>query len=221
MNYVPQNFSQLSDYMADVGQAARQASRELAGVSRDTKTKALHTLADTIEAMTSDIIQANREDVSKAAEKQLSAAMIDRLTLNKERIASISASVRSIADQPDPIGHVLEEWEQPNGLTFKKVSVPLGVIGMIYESRPNVTADAAALCLKSGNAVILRGGSEAVESNRAIYKAVSKALDASGLPKASVQLIATQDRDAVGLVLGVLIASNLLSLRKSRAIQPA
>lgn len=204
MTYVPQTISSLSDYMDEVGRLARLASQHLATTSAEIRSQTLHSLADIIDGTRAQIIAANQIDVAAAQEKGLSLAMIDRLTLDDERISSIASSVRSIADQPDPLGQVLEEWAQPNGLRFKKVAVPLGVIGMIYESRPNVTADAAALCLKSGNAVILRGGSEAVESNRAIYAAVIQALETSGLPAASVQLVGTQDRDAVGHLLGGL-----------------
>lgn len=206
-DFNPDSFSSLSDYMQAVGHAARAASRELSTASAQVKTTALLAMAKALSDRSDAILAANANDVEQAKARGLSAAMIDRLTLDIDRVKAIAASVISIAEQPDPLGQVLESWTQPNGLNFRKVAVPIGVIGMIYESRPNVTADAAALCLKSGNAVILRGGSEAVQSNRAIFDAVQEALSLAKLPAACVHLLGTQDRDAVGHLLGGLSAT--------------
>lgn len=203
-DFNPDNFSSLSDYMQAVGHASRAASRELATASSEMKTTALLAMAKALTDRSDAILSTNASDVEHAKARGLSDAMIDRLTLNEDRVKAIAASVISIAEQPDPLGQVLESWTQSNGLNFRKVAVPIGVIGMIYESRPNVTADAAALCLKSGNAVILRGGSEAVRSNRAIFGAVQESLNAAKLPAACVHLLGTQDRDAVGHLLGGL-----------------
>lgn len=202
--FSPDNFSSLSDYVQAAGHASRAASRELATASSEVKTTALLAMAKALTDRSDLILAANASDVDQAKARRLSDAMIDRLTLNEDRVKAIAESVISIAEQPDPLGQVLESWTQPNGLNFRKIAVPIGVIGMIYESRPNVTADAAALCLKSGNAVILRGGSEAVRSNRAIFDAVQQGLNAAKLPAACVHLLGTQDRDAVGHLLGGL-----------------
>jgi glutamate-5-semialdehyde dehydrogenase len=204
MTLNPDNFETLSDYMQAVGNDARAASKQLATTKSSVKSDALKSLATEIRQNAADILSANVEDVADAVKRGLSPAMIDRLTLDNARIDSMACSVESIAGQGDPLGVVLDQWTQPNGLHFSKVSVPIGVIGMIYESRPNVTADAAALCLQSGNAVILRGGSEAVRSNMAIFKAVQTALRNAGLPESVVHLIGTQDRDAVGHMLAGL-----------------
>ncbi len=201
MSLHPASFSTLEDYMSEVGQAARAAARVLATVSPQQKRTALLAVASVIRASAESIEAANAKDVEGATERGLSAAMIDRLLLTPDRIEGVARSVEAIADQADPVGGVIEEWEQPNGLRFRKVSVPIGVIGMIYESRPNVTVDAAALCIRSGNAVILRGGSEAVHSNRAFMAAIHDGLRAGDLPEAAVQLLGTQDRDAVGMML--------------------
>lgn len=204
MTLHPDNFEILGDYMQAVGNDARAASRQLATTRSNVKSDALRSLANELRSNAVDILTANALDVADAVKRALSPAMIDRLTLDNARIDAMASSVESIAAQDDPLGVVLEEWTQPNGLHFSKVSVPIGVIGMIYESRPNVTADAAALCLQSGNAVVLRGGSEAVRSNMAIFNAVQTALRNAGLPKSAVHLIGTQDRDAVGHMLAGL-----------------
>ena len=204
MSLHPASFTTLDDYMAEVGQAARAAARVLATASPEDKHTALLGIADALADREEAVLAANAEDVAAAGAKGLSSAMLDRLRLDANRLAGIVASVRSVADQPEATGAVLETWEQPNGLRFQKVAIPIGVIGMIYESRPNVTVDAAALCLKSGNAVILRGGSEAVRSNRALHAAITDGLRAGGLPEASAQLLGTQDRDAVGHMLAGL-----------------
>jgi len=194
----------LDKTLINMGSLARSASRELALASHETKTSALRHMAENIDLNRADILNENAADVSAAKDKGISAAMIDRLVLNEARIDGIISSLNSIADMPDPVGKIEEHWEQPSGLKFSKVKIPIGVIGMIYESRPNVTADAGALCLKSGNACILRGGSESVRSNTAIYQALTRGLSQAGLPVTSIQLIPTTDRAAVGLLLGGL-----------------
>jgi len=158
--------------MAELGQKARYAASSLRRASADLKAEALKAMAEDIRQASSNIVSANQEDMSAAKAKGLSDAMCDRLMLTPERVENIAASLEEIAALPDPVGKIDDTWTQPNGLTFSKVRVPIGVIGMIYESRPNVTADAGALCLKSGNACILRGGSESVKSNQAIHKAL-------------------------------------------------
>ncbi|MEM7729457.1 MAG: glutamate-5-semialdehyde dehydrogenase [Pseudomonadota bacterium] len=204
MSQSMQNIEKLEDYMTHVGRQARHAARLLSAIGHEQKRQALTLMAGQLRANASDILTANSKDIAKAAERGLSPAMIDRLTLDMGRIEAIAESVESIAAQDDPVGATLEEWTQPNGLQFRKVSVPIGVIGIIYESRPNVTADAAALSLKSGNAVILRGGSEAVHSNHAILEAIHAALAKSDVPADAVQLVGTQDRKAVGHMLAGL-----------------
>jgi len=147
------------------------------------------------------ILEANTQDMDSAAERGLSPAMLDRLMLDASRVTAIADGLECVADLPDPLGKILASWERPNGLVISRVSVPLGVIGIIYESRPNVTADAAALCLKSGNAVILRGGSESFHSSRAIHRCIVAGLEAAGLDSSAVQMVPTTDREAVGYLL--------------------
>ena len=183
--------------MAQIGACARAAATELSIVPSAQKDEALRAAADAIEARSAAILKANREDLDAAHEKGLSAAMIDRLTLDADRIKGIAEGLRTVADQPDPVGEVLAEWDRPTGLNIRRVRTPLGVIGVIYESRPNVTADAGALCLKSGNAVILRGGSESFHSSRAIHACLTQGLRAAGLPEEAIQLVPTRDRAAV------------------------
>jgi len=151
------------------------------------------------------VLQANKADLESARQRDLSAALLDRLMLDAARIEAIAAGLETIADLPDPLARVIAAWERPNGLSIQRVSVPLGVIGIIYESRPNVTADAAALCIKSGNAAILRGGSESIRSNTAIYKCIQSGLDHAGLDVDAVQIVATTDRAAVGYLLSSMI----------------
>ncbi len=194
----------LHNALKTIGQNARDAARKLALADDETKSHALHSMANHIRQAASQILTANESDVSAAKAKGISDAMIDRLVLNTERIEAIACSLESIAVMDDPVGQIEKEWTQPNGLKFSKVKIPIGVIGMIYESRPNVTADAGALCLKSGNACILRGGSESIKSNMAIYAALIRGLKDAGLPETAIQLITTTDREAVGLLLGGL-----------------
>nr|WP_319948182.1 glutamate-5-semialdehyde dehydrogenase [uncultured Shimia sp.] len=183
--------------MARLGAAAKAASAELGFAPAEAKAKALNVAADTIWARRSEIIAANEMDMAFGREKGLSPAMLDRLMLDEPRIQGIVDGLRAVAGQDDPVGAVLEEWTRPTGLTIKRVRTPLGVVGVIYESRPNVTADAGALCLKSGNAVILRGGSESFHSSSAIHACLVEGLTAANLPEAAIQLVPTRDRAAV------------------------
>ncbi len=183
--------------MAQIGACARAAATELAIVSGDQKTKALIAAADAIIASKDAIIAANAKDLDYGREKGLSEAMMDRLMLDGPRIEGIAAGLRAVAAQDDPVGEVLAEWDQPSGLHIRRVRTPLGVIGVIYESRPNVTADAGALCLKAGNAVILRGGSESFHSSQAIHACLQAGLRTAGLPEEAIQLVPTRDRAAV------------------------
>ena len=190
----------LVQLVAHLGSQARAAARSLATTPAARIDAALEAMAQALLAAQADILAANAADVAAAKVNGQTAALIDRLTLDPERLAKCAAGLREVAALPSPLGAVLREWTQPNGLDFTKVRVPLGVIGFIYESRPNVTVDAAGLCLKSGNAVILRGGSEALRSNTAISTALSRGLAAAGLPAAAVQLIPVADRDTVRLL---------------------
>lgn len=187
--------------MAAIGEAARMAAAELAFAPAESKRHALNAAADSVDASVEEIIAANVEDMAFGRDKGLSAAMLDRLELNAARIAGISAGLRAIAAQDDPVGAVIAEWDMPSGLNIRRVRTPIGVIGVIYESRPNVTADAGALCLKAGNAVILRGGSESFHSSTAIHGCLIAGLRAAGLPEAAIQLVPTRDRAAVGQML--------------------
>lgn len=184
--------------MIALGKAAKEASMSLRLATTQQRNDALRAMARAIRAAEVDILSANTQDMTAAAEKGLSDAMLDRLKLNTERVASIASGLDAIADLPDPVGAVEKSWTQPSGLHFSQVRVPIGVIGMIYESRPNVTADAGGLCVKSGNACVLRGGSESVRSNHAIHAALQAGLRESGLPDGSISLVKTTDRAAVG-----------------------
>ena len=174
--------------LEEMGAAAKQAARKLA-VAGNQKDTALEAIAAALEAHTEEILAANREDLFAAEQNGMSRSLMDRLALNEKRIAGMADGVRQVKAQPDPVGQVLEGGVRPNGLRIEKVAVPLGVIGIIYEARPNVTADAAALCLKAGNAVILRGGKEAFRSNQAIAEVMRDAVEAAGLPRDSIQLV--------------------------------
>ena len=184
-----------------MGEAARAAAAELAFASAERKHAALIAAADAVRLREDEILAANAEDLAYAAEKGLSPAMVDRLTLTPARLRGIVDSLRMIAEQPDPVGRVLTEWDRPNGLHIQRVSTPLGVLGVIYESRPNVTADAGALALKSGNAVILRGGTDSIHSSAAIHACMVEGLRAASLPEAAIQIVPTRDREAVAAML--------------------
>jgi glutamate-5-semialdehyde dehydrogenase len=177
--------------------AAKEAARALALASTRAKNEALLQMARGLEEKTAPVLEANRADLERGRAAGLTPAFIDRLTLSEARIEEMAAGLRQVAALPDPVGETVEAWRRPNGIEISRVRVPLGVIGFIYESRPNVTADAAGLCLKSGNAVLLRGGSEALASNAAIVNVLGKAVEKAGLPSDSVQVVDTADRAAV------------------------
>jgi glutamate-5-semialdehyde dehydrogenase len=187
--------------MADIGRRAKAAARPLAIASTDQKNAALKAMADAISARRQEILDANALDVEAALASDMAASFVDRLKLDDSRIDAITDGIRAIAALPDPVGDVIAEWDRPNGLRIERVRTPLGVIGVIYESRPNVTADAGALCLKSGNAVILRGGSDSFHSSRAIHACLTQGLESAGLPADAIQMIPVSDRAAVGELL--------------------
>ena len=190
--------------MLYMGHLAREAARELALASTAQKNEALERMAARIEAGTEQIIEANRQDLEASRSRGRDLAFLDRLMLDGLRVAGIARGLREVATLPDPVGQTMAKWTRPNGLEISRVRVPLGVIGIIYESRPNVTADAAALCLKSGNAVILRSGSESFLTSLVIANLLNEAVAAAGLAAASIQLVPTTDRAAVGYMLGGL-----------------
>jgi glutamate-5-semialdehyde dehydrogenase len=190
----------LSEVLEQIGQRAAAASRILSQTTTTEKNKALLAIAYRIEQETETILTANEADLRAGSGRGLSAAMLDRARLDPKRIRTIANSVREVVDLTDPTGEVLKEWSRPNGLKISKIRVPIGVIGIIYESRPNVTSDAASLCLKTGNAVILRGGSETIRSNLALVEAISEGCKEVGLPEYSVQLVPSTERAAVTLM---------------------
>ncbi|WP_158530031.1 glutamate-5-semialdehyde dehydrogenase [Paracoccus sediminilitoris] len=185
-----------------LGKAARKAAVELAQAPAPAKRAALMAAADAVIAQTDDILAANEQDLQFGRDKGLSDAMMDRLRLDPQRLQAIAQGLRDVAGQDDPVGQVIAEWDRPSGLNIQRVRTPIGVIGVIYESRPNVTADAGALALKSGNAVILRGGSESLNSSAAIHACMVEGLRAAGLPEAAIQMVPTRDRAAVTAMLG-------------------
>jgi glutamate-5-semialdehyde dehydrogenase len=187
--------------MADIGRRARAAARKLALASTRDKDAALEAMGQAIRAATPAILAANAEDIAEARSRGATAAFIDRLMLDEQRVAAMAEGIDVVAGLEDPVGAVIDAWDRPNGMRIERVRAPLGVIGVIYESRPNVTADAAALCLKAGNAVILRGGSDSFRSARAIHAALVDGIRSAGLPGDAVQLVPTRDRAAVGLML--------------------
>ncbi len=187
--------------MRRLGQSARAAAAVLARTGAAAKNRALEQAAAALRARQHELLDANARDLDAASTRGLSQAMLDRLTLNPDRVEAMARGLQEIVALPDPVGSVIAEWDRPNGLKIQRVRVPLGVIGIIYESRPNVTADAGALCLKSGNAVILRGGSEAIHSNAAIHACLLDGLAAAELPASAIQRVPTQDREAVGILL--------------------
>ncbi len=187
--------------IARLGAAAREAAAELAHASAERKHAALIGAAHAMQDREDAILDANAEDLAYAEERGLSPAMMDRLRLDAGRIRAIADGLRAVADQPDPVGRVLAEWDRPNGLHIQRVSTPLGVLGVIYESRPNVTADAGALALKSGNAVILRGGTDSINSSAAILDCMQEGLRQAGLPMAAIQMVPVRDRAAVTAML--------------------
>lgn len=205
--------------MANLGAAAKEAASVLAIAPRSQKDNALIEAANSLRAATQVILAANEIDVAAMVEKEAAASFIDRLTLNEERIEGIAAGLEAIAELPDPVGDVMAEWERPNGLKISRVRTPLGVIGVIFESRPNVTADAGALCFKSGNAAILRGGTDSFHSSRAIHACLVAGLRAADLPETAIQLVPTTDRAAVGEMLrGLDGAINVIVPRGGKSL---
>lgn len=190
----------ISEVLEEIGRRAASASRAVAQATTTQKNEALLAIAHHIEQEAPAILRANENDLREGSENGLSPAMLDRARLDPKRISSMANSVREVVQLTDPIGEVLKEWRRPNGLKISKRRVPIGVIGIIYESRPNVTSDAASLCLKAGNVVILRGGSEAIRSNMALAQAVSSGCKEAGLPEHAVQLVPSTDRAAVTLM---------------------
>jgi glutamate-5-semialdehyde dehydrogenase len=195
------NTDSITRTMSALGKSACRAASGLSQISGEQRNSALRFAAHALRRRAKEILAANALDVAAAEAKGLSVAMTDRLMLDETRVEAMASGIESIIELPDPVGRILAEWERPNGLKIQRVSVPLGVIGIIYESRPNVTADAAALCLKSGNAVILRGGSESFHSNQAIYACMQEGLDKALVDVNSVQMVLTRDRAAVGFLL--------------------
>ena len=192
-----------------LAKAARAAQRQLAAMPSAARAAALHRAAEALRAAAPAVLAANAEDLAAGEARGLSKAMLDRLALNEARLGGIADAVAAVADLPDPVGQVIDSSERPNGLRLSRIRVPIGTIGIIYESRPNVTADAAALCVRAGNAALLRGGSEAVHSNRAIHAALVEGLVAGGVPAEAVQLVPSQDRACVG---AMLTASGLIDM---------
>ncbi|MEH0074006.1 glutamate-5-semialdehyde dehydrogenase [Pannonibacter sp. Pt2] len=193
--------SSITALMAELGKRARAAARKLSLAPEEQKNRALRAMASAVREATPAILAANAADVETMTANGQTASFLDRGTLTAERIEGIAQALDAIGALPDPVGSVMSAWERPNGLKIERVRTPLGVIGVIYESRPNVTADAGALCLKAGNAVILRGGSDTLQSNLAIHAALQKGLEAAGLPGDAIQLVPVADRDAVGEML--------------------
>jgi glutamate-5-semialdehyde dehydrogenase len=210
--------SGLESTLRMLGEAAKAASAELALAAPERKVAALHAMAKAIRDQAGVILAANAEDMQAAEARNLSAALLDRLKLNDARVEGMAKGLEEIAAQPDPVGRTLAEWTRPNGLKISRVSVPLGVIGIIYESRPNVAADAGGLCLKSGNAAFLRGGSESAKSSAVIVAALQAGLKAAGLPEAAIQSVPTTDREAVGIMLRMDDCIDLIIPRGGRGL---
>ena len=190
--------------MRTIGVNARAAGRILAVASTEDKNRALLAMAEAVRAAVAPVLAANSEDLAEARRADATGAFVDRLTLDQNWVSAIADGIEQIAALPDPVGTIMAAWDRPNGMRIERVRVPLGVVGVIYESRPNVTADAGALTLKAGNAVILRGGSDSFRSSRAIHAALARGLAAAGLPETAIQLVPTRDRDAVGEMLAGL-----------------
>jgi len=204
--------------MAEMGRRAREAATTLSLVSAEAKVAALNNAAAAVRARAAEILAANARDLAEAESHGVSVALRDRLALNPKRVEVIAAGLEAIAALPDPVGRMLAEWTRPNGLAIQRVAVPLGVVGIIYESRPNVTADAGGLALKSGNAAILRGGSDSFHSSRALVAALGDGLRSACLPEAAIQLVPTRDRAAVGLMLGMSEHIDIIVPRGGRSL---
>ena len=197
----------ISAMMDDLGRNAREAASELALCPGSKRNQALQAAANSIRDSRDSILAANQVDMIAAEKRGLSSAMLDRLALSPERLESMAAGLETVIELPDPVGRVLDEWERPNGLQIQRIAVPLGVIGIIYESRPNVTADAAGLCTKSGNACILRGGSESFHSSQAIFQCLADGLEAARIHPGAIQMVPTTDRAAVGYLLSSMAST--------------
>src|SRR3954464_2919718 len=218
LSETPQPQPDLAAKMAEIGRRAREAATALALASPEAKVTALRAAAAAVRSRANEILAANADDLADAKRAGIGGALIDRLALDPKRLEAVARGLEDIAALPDPVDRVLAEWTRPNGLKISRVAVPLGVIGIIYESRPNVTADAGALCLKAGNAAILRGGSESFHSSRAIAAALSRGLEAAGLPGASIQLVPTADRAAVGHLLRMAEHVDVIVPRGGRSL---
>jgi glutamate-5-semialdehyde dehydrogenase len=208
----------LPSVMAEIGRRAREAAATLALASAEVKAAALKNAAAAVRDRGVEILDANDRDLAAAERQGISAALRDRLALDAKRVDAIAAGLEAIAALPEPVGRVLAQWARPNGLEIQRIAVPLGVIGIIYESRPNVTADAGGLALKSGNAAILRGGSESFHSSGALVAALGEGLCSAGLPQAAIQLVPTRDRAAVGLLLGMNEHIDIIVPRGGRSL---
>ena len=204
--------------MAGIGARARDAAAELACVPSRVKTEALTAAAATVRARRQEILAANAQDMEYGEGKGLSRAMLDRLMLDESRIESVAKALEAVAAQDDPVGEVIAEWDRPSGLHIRRVRTPLGVVGVIYESRPNVTADAGALCLKSGNAAILRGGSESFHSSEAIHACLLEGLREAGLPEGAIQRVPTRDRGAVSEMLAMTESIDVIVPRGGKGL---
>lgn len=211
----------MKETLTKQGQAAREAARFLAVASTNLKNQALMAMADSLEARKTEIISANLADMEAGMTKGLSDALLDRLALNETRIKSMADGLREIAALPDPIGEVLSMTKRPNGLDVGRIRTPIGVIGLIYESRPNVTADAAGLCLKSGNAILLRGGEEALNSNRRIAAIIAKAAQECGIPQGAIQLVDSEDRESAMLMMKMHDYLDVLIPRGGKGLKKA
>jgi len=210
--------SDLETVMSAIGREARAAARTLAHTPTSIKDRALCAGAESLRRSVDAILEANAADMAAAQQRGLAGAMLDRLALDAKRVEAMAKGLETIADQPDPVGEEMARWQRPNGLDIARVRVPLGVIGIIYESRPNVTADAGALCLKAGNAAILRCGSESFNSSHAILEALQAGLKQEGLPLGAIQLVPTIDRQAVGLMLTMAEAIDVIIPRGGRSL---
>jgi glutamate-5-semialdehyde dehydrogenase len=199
--------SEISEIMDTLGRNAREAASQLALCPGSQRNQALQAAADSIRDRSDAILAANQVDMDAAEKRGLRSAMLDRLALNPERVEAMAAGLETVIELPDPVGRVLAEWDRPNGLHIQRIAVPLGVIGIIYESRPNVTADAAGLCTKSGNATILRGGSESFHSSQAIFESLAGGLEVASVHSAAIQMVPTTDRAAVGYLLSSMADS--------------
>ncbi|HVM79793.1 MAG TPA: glutamate-5-semialdehyde dehydrogenase [Stellaceae bacterium] len=210
--------SDLPAIMREIGAAARGAAQALAHAPANVKSRALSAAATAIRERRAEILAANARDLDEAGRAKLSAALVDRLMLDEKRVEGIAAGLDAVAAFPDPVGAVIAKWTRPNGLEISRVRTPLGVVGIIYESRPNVTADAGGLCLRAGNAAILRGGSESFHSSTAIVACLHRGLAAANLPEAAVQLVPTRDRAAVGIMLGMSEFIDIIVPRGGRSL---